>query len=214
MSISDMMSGLMLVFLFISIGFMLEVDADKEKMRDVAAKYRDTQADINEALYTEFEDELKSWNATITKDNRVVFRSPDVLFAVSSSKIEDKFKTILQDFFPRFLKILRSQKFADNVQDIKIDGYTSSEWVGATSPEEIYLKNMQLSQKRAYAVLLFCYTLNDESVKTNRKWLEEKLRANGMAFSKTEEELHTRRVEFEINMKSEDKIYEILKASQ
>jgi len=209
-----MMSGLMLVFLFISIGFMLEVDADKEKMRDVASEYRDTQADINEALYTEFEDELKSWNATITKDNRVVFHSPDVLFAVSSSKIKDKFKTILQDFFPRFLKILRSQKFADNVQDIKIEGYTSSEWAGATSPEKIYLKNMQLSQKRAYAVLLFCYTLNDESVKTNRKWLEEKLRANGMAFSKTEEKVQTRSVEFKVNMKSEDKIYEILGVSK
>ena len=209
-----MMSGLMLVFLFISIGFMLEVDADKEKMRDVAAKYRDTQADINEALYTEFEDELKSWNATITKDNRVVFRSPDVLFAVSSSKIEDKFKNILQDFFPRFLKILQSQKFADNVQDVRIEGYTSSEWAGATSPEEIYLKNMQLSQKRAYAVLLFCYTLNDKSVKVNRKWLEEKLRANGMAFSKTEEKVQTRSVEFKVNMKSEDKIYEILGVSK
>jgi chemotaxis protein MotB len=209
-----MMSGLMLVFLFIAIGFMLEVEADKEKMRDVAAKYRDTQADLNEALYAEFEDELKSWNATITKDNRVVFHSPDVLFAVSSSDIEDKFKNILEDFFPRFLKILRSEKFADKVQDLRIEGYTSSEWAGATSIEEIYLNNMQLSQKRAYAVLSFCYTLNDERVKANRRWLEEKFRANGMAFSKTEEKELSRRVEFKVNMKSEDKIYEILEVDK
>jgi chemotaxis protein MotB len=209
-----MMSGLMLVFLFIAIGFMLEVEADKEKMRDVAAKYRDTQADLNEALYAEFEDELKSWNATITKDNRVVFHSPDVLFAVSSSDIEDKFKNILEDFFPRFLKILRSEKFADKVQDLRIEGYTSSEWAGATSIEEIYLNNMQLSQKRAYAVLSFCYTLNDERVKANRRWLEEKFRANGMAFSKAEEKELSRRVEFKVNMKSEDKIYEILEVDK
>jgi chemotaxis protein MotB len=209
-----MMSGLMLVFLFIAIGFMLEVEADKEKMRDVAAKYRDTQADLNEALYAEFEDELKSWNATITKDNRVVFHSPDVLFAVSSSELEDKFKNILEDFFPRFLKILRSEKFADKVQDLRIEGYTSSEWAGATSSEEIYLNNMQLSQKRAYAVLSFCYTLNDERVKANRRWLEEKFRANGMAFSKTEEKELSRRVEFKVNMKSEDKIYEILEVDK
>lgn len=210
MSISDMMSGLMLVFLFISIGFMLEVESDKAKMRDVAAHYRDTQADINEALYAEFEDELKSWNATITKDNRVVFDSPDTLFAVSSSKIDDKFKNILKDFFPRFVKILQSKKFATKVQDVRIEGYTSSEWASATSPEEIYLKNMQLSQKRAYAVLSFCYTLDDARVKENRKWLEEKLRANGMAFSKTVKKRQSRRVEFKINMKSEEKIYEIL----
>ncbi|MEJ2372904.1 MAG: OmpA family protein, partial [Sulfurimonas sp.] len=200
--------------LFIAIGFMLEVEADKEKMRDVAAKYRDTQADLNEALYVEFEDELKSWNATITKDNRVVFHSPDVLFAVSSSELEDKFKSILEDFFPRFLKILRSEKFADKVQDLRIEGYTSSEWAGATSSEEIYLNNMQLSQKRAYAVLSFCYTLNDERVKANRRWLEEKFRANGMAFSKAEEKELSRRVEFKVNMKSEDKIYEILEVDK
>ena len=209
-----MMSGLMLVFLFIAIGFMLEVQADKEKMRDVAAKYRDTQADINEVLFTEFENELKSWNATITKDNRVVFYAPDVLFAVSSSRIEDKFKNILHNFFPRFVKILRSKKFVNQVQDLQINGYTSSKWAAAASQEEKYLKNMQLSQKRAYAVLLFCYTLPDESIKANRKWLEDKLRANGMAFSKTEEKIQTRRVEFKVNMKSEDKIYEILEVEK
>ena len=209
-----MMSGLMLVFLFIAIGFMLEVQADKEKMRDVAAKYRDTQADINEVLFTEFENELKSWNATITKDNRVVFYAPDVLFAVSSSRIEDKFKNILHNFFPRFVKILRSKKFVNQVQDLQINGYTSSKWAAAASQEEKYLKNMQLSQKRAYAVLSFCYTLQDESVKANRRWLEEKLRANGMAFSKTEEKIQTRRVEFKVNMKSEDKIYEILEVEK
>ena len=209
-----MMSGLMLVFLFIAIGFMLEVEADKEKMRDVASSYRDTQADLNEALYAEFEDELKSWDATITKDNRVVFHAPEVLFTVNSSELDDKFQTILKDFFPRFLQILRSKKFTDKVQDLRIDGYTSSEWVGATSFEEIYLNNMMLSQKRAYAVLSFCYTLKDEIVKTNHKWLEEKLRANGMAFSKSDEKIQSRRVEFKVNMKSEDKIYEILEVNK
>lgn len=208
------MSGLMLVFLFISIGFMLEVEADKEKMRDVASSYRDTQANLNEALYAEFEDELKSWDATITKDNRVVFHSPEVLFTVSSSEIQENFKNILKDFFPRFLQILQSKKFADKVQDLRIEGYTSSEWAGAVSAQEVYLKNMQLSQKRAYRVLSFCYTLKDETVKTNHKWLEEKLRANGMAFSKTDEKLQNRRVEFKVNMKSEDKIYEILEVNK
>ena len=208
------MSGLMLVFLFISIGFMLEVEADKKKMKNIAAAYRNTQADLNEALYAEFEDKLKAWDATITKDNRIVFHSPEVLFRVNSNRIEDKFKNILKDFFPRFLKILRLKKFATKVKDVKIEGYTSNEWIGATSQEEIYLNNMRLSQKRAYAVLHFCYTLKDETIKINRTWLEEKLRANGMAFSKKEDTLQQRRVEFRVSMQSEDKIYEILEVDK
>ena len=36
MSISDMMSGLMLIFMFISISFMIEVKEDKEKIEKIA----------------------------------------------------------------------------------------------------------------------------------------------------------------------------------
>ena len=74
MSISDLMSGLMLVFLFIAIGFMIEVESEKQKMEDVTASYRDTKADLNEILYAEFEKDLHLWEATITKDNSVVDR--------------------------------------------------------------------------------------------------------------------------------------------
>ena len=42
-----MMSGLMLVFLFIAIGFMIEVQSEKEKMKDVASSYRDSKDNIN-----------------------------------------------------------------------------------------------------------------------------------------------------------------------
>ncbi|MBA1438522.1 MAG: OmpA family protein [Epsilonproteobacteria bacterium] len=204
----------MLVFLFISIGFMLEVEADKEKMRKVAASYRDTQADLNEALYETFQNDIADWNATITKDNRIIFHAPDVLFASSSSEIEPRFQRILKSFFPRFLAILRSKKFTDKIEGLQIEGYTSKTWASATSQQEIYLKNMQLSQQRALAVLKFCYTIQNKTVQSNRKWLEEKLRANGMAFAKKSDDKFSRRVEFKVNMRSEEKIFEILKADK
>lgn len=206
-----MMSGLMLVFLFIAISFMIEVEEEKQKMKDIAISYRDTKANLNEALYAEFENDLQTWDATITKDNSISFNSPDVLFEVSKSEIKDEFKIILGEFFSRYMKILTSQEYKAEIKELRVEGHTSDKWGSVLSEKEIYLKNMQLSQSRAYEVLSFCYSLEDETIKENRTWLEKYFRANGMAFSQLKEKEKARRVEFSIEMKSEDKVYEILK---
>ncbi|MBT3882036.1 MAG: OmpA family protein [Campylobacteraceae bacterium] len=220
MSISDMMSGLMLVFLFISISFMIQVQSDKDKMKDVAQSYKDTKVNLNEDLHSEFLEDMKKWDASITKDNTIVFHSPEVLFEVNKSAISEDFKAILDDFFPRYLKILISKKYKDNIQDMKVEGHTSNDWISSISKEKIYLKNMQLSQKRAYMVLSYCYSLDNDLVKQNRLWLEKYFRANGMAFAKLKykdinstivDQKSSRRVEFSVQMKTEDKIYEVLK---
>jgi len=210
MSISDMMSGLMLIFLFIAISFMVKVESEKQEMKDVVLEYRDTKVNLNEALYSEFENDLKEWNASISTDNSIIFDSPDVLFAVSKSDVKNEFKIVLNNFFARYLKILTSPEYKDEIQELRVEGHTSNRWKGSSSTEEIYLKNMQLSQERAYSVLSYCYSLNSSIVKENRAWLEKHFRANGMAFSKLKEKSRARRVEFTIQMKSEDKVYEVL----
>jgi outer membrane protein OmpA-like peptidoglycan-associated protein len=210
MSISDMMSGLMLIFLFIAISFMMRVEAEKQEMQDVAIEYRDTKANLNEALYSEFEDELQAWDATITTDNSIIFNAPRVLFKVSSSELTREFKTVLQEFFPRYLKVLSEQEYKDEIKELRVEGHSSKSWKNATSKKEIYLKNMQLSQNRAYEVLSFCYSLDDGTTKEARPWLEKYFRANGMAFAKSKESEKSRRVEFVIEMSSEDKVYELL----
>ena len=211
MSISDMMSGLMLIFLFIAISFMVKVDAEKQKIKDIAIEYRDTKADLNEALFTEFEDDFKSWDASITTDNTIVFASPEVLFAISKSEINSKFKSILDDFFVRYMKIVSSDKYKDEIEALRVEGYTSDTWKNSHSKKEIYLKNMKLSQERAYSVLSYCYSLDNDVVKNQREWLEKHFRANGMAFSKPVDGDSARRVEFRVQMKSEEKVSEILK---
>ena len=210
MSISDMMSGLMLIFLFIAISFMMRVEAEKQEMQNVAIEYRDIKANLNEALYSVFEDELQAWDATITTDNSIIFNSPQVLFKVNSSELTWEFKTILQEFFPRYLKVLNEQEYKGEIQELRVEGHTSKSWKNATSKKEVYLKNMQLSQNRAYQVLAFCYSLEDDTTKKARVWLEKYFRANGMAFAKYKDAQKSRRVEFVIEMKSEDKVYELL----
>ncbi len=206
-----MMSGLMLIFLFISVSFMIEVESEKQEMKDIAIEYRDTKANLNEALFTEFENDLQAWDATITKDNSVTFYSPDVLFEISKSDMKDEFKTTLQQFFPRYIKILTSKEYKTEIKELRVEGHTSDTWKSTISQKEIYLKNMQLSQSRAYKVLSYCYSLEDDAIKQNRPWLEKHFRANGMAFSKLKDKEKARRVEFTVEMKSEESVYKILK---
>ncbi len=206
-----MMSGLMLVFLFIAIGFMIEVQSQKDDMISIAESYRDSKANLNENLYEEFENDLKQWDAEITKDNAVVFNSPNVLFEVNKSELKGEFKTILEEFFPRYISVLSSVQYKDEIAEIRVEGHTSDEWGEEKSKQKIYLNNMRLSQSRAYEVLSYCYSLKDDIVKQNRIWLEQNFRANGMAFAKLKEKENSRRVEFVIMMQSEEKIYKILK---
>ena len=131
-----MMSGLMLVFLFIAISFMIEVDKEKETMKDVASTYRDTQADLNEILYSEFEKDLEIWGANISKNNTITFDSPDILFKINKSDVNEKFKLILKDFFPRYIKIVTSQQYKDDILELRVEGHTSNEWANVKSKED------------------------------------------------------------------------------
>jgi outer membrane protein OmpA-like peptidoglycan-associated protein len=216
------MSGLMLVFMFIAISFMIQVQIDKDKMKEIAKTYEKDKAELNKDLNAEFSKDLKKWEAEITKDNVIVFNSPNVLFEGGESVIKVEFKNILNNFFPRYIKVLSSKKYKTEIDEIRIEGHTSNGWNSAISKQKIYLKNMKLSQDRANNVLSYCYTLNNKDIEKNRTWLEKHFRANGMAFAKLkykdreniiQDFIKSRRVEFRVQMKTEEKIYKILEAS-
>ncbi|MEA3316258.1 MAG: OmpA family protein [Campylobacterota bacterium] len=221
-SISDMMSGLMLVFMFIAISFMIQVQSDKEKMKEIAITYNKDKKELYKDLYKEFSKDLEKWEAEITQDNTIVFNSPEVLFKTGKSMISDEFKIILDEFFPRYIKVLSSIKYKIEIDEIRIEGHTSNGWSNKSKIEDIYLNNMQLSQDRANNVLSFCYIINKPIIIKHRKWLETHFRANGMAFAKLkykdkeekiQDKIKSRRVEFKVQLKTEDKIYKILEAS-
>src|SRR6185436_3165508 len=156
--IVDLMSGLMVLFLFIAVGYMAEVVGQRDTMRSQAESYRDAQDRIYDGLSQEFRKDLQSWNATIERSTLSVrFREPDVLFAVGDAKLKPAFESILRDFFPRYLGVLA--RFQDQIAEVRIEGHTSREWSAGASPEVAYFNNMKLSQDRTRAVLEFCLGL-------------------------------------------------------
>ena len=215
-SISDMMAGLMVIFLFIAISYMLHVKEETDKIKAIAVAYIQMQLDLYDDLDAEFKEDLKRWNADLDdKTLTIRFKEPDVLFEPGSMDVRLKFEKILDNFFPRYIKILRQPKYKNEIAEIRIEGHTSSEWKEDTSPEEAYIENMKLSQGRTRSVLKYVLQTIGESQEI-RDWLKLHLTANGLSSSKLiapngiENKKESRRVEFRVRTKSEERIVNII----
>jgi len=215
MSTSDLMAGLMMVFLFISIAFMRYVMIEQERIKEVAVAYQDTQVAIYDALVEEFEDDLAQWRARVDQESlSFEFQSPEVLFAVGSIELRDQFREILSDFFPRYLEVLR--KFRGSIDEVRIEGHTSSDWDGVTDETNAYFMNMNLSQGRTRSVLQFVYSILDE-LSPDREWVRTQVAAVGFSSSRlitddlgVEDREQSRRVSFRVITNAETQIRTIL----
>jgi len=214
--ISDLMSVLMMVFLLIAVSYMLRVNSEKEKIQEIAVTYNKLQDDLYEALNTEFKSDLKKWNAEIDKSSLSIrFKSPEILFDRGIADIKEEFKVILKDFFPRFVNILYSNKYKEDIEEIRIEGHTSSIWNATVGKDMAYIYNMKLSQDRTRNVL--DYVLVNEKDEKLLSWIRKYVTANGLSSSKQilksngEENTElSRRVEFRVKTNAEKRIAKIL----
>jgi chemotaxis protein MotB len=260
-SVSDLMAGLMIVFLFIAISYMLEVKSQEtlvrekaegiasalveskaaesraedlnrqleeqrgqllktnETIKEIAASYSEIQSALHKELAAEFSEDLEAWNATLERDNSIRFNEPEVLFLVGRTELRSRFTEILDDFFPRYIEIIYSERFRNEIDEIRIEGHTSSVWKDAVSESERYLKNADLSQQRALKVLSYCYQLPKVAPKS--ALLIRDMRANGLSFARpvlapdgSEDQLHSQRVEFRVVTKTQERILRILDAGK
>lgn len=197
-SIADMMAGLMIVFLFIAI-VNLKDQIDKLRSFEIL------QDRIYNELYDEFEDDLKKWVAEIDKETLTIsFREPKIQFSTGSSEVKSEFKNILNNFYPRYLNVLWD--FREDIEELRIEGHTSTRWQKALTVDEAYIKNMGLSQDRSKNVLIYILGLN---LGSNKSWAKDKIVANGMSFSKLllkengdEDAIRSQRTEFRVKVDS------------
>lgn len=202
LSISDLMAGLMMVFLFISISLMRSAFVERDQIRAIAVAYQENQISIYHALNEEFKSDLGEWDANIDDETLTfTFQSPDVLFKVGDIELSDNYKKLLDDFFPRYMATL--QPFYDSINEVRIEGHTSSGWNRTATPKEAYFNNMALSQGRTRSVLDYVYQL--ESSSPYRDWIKSQIAAVGLSSSKLimgedgrEDSAASRRVSFRV----------------
>lgn len=215
MGVSDLMAGLMMVFLFISIAFMRYVLVEQDRIKEIAVTYQDTQVAIYESLMQEFENDLDRWHAEIDKESLAFrFNSPEVLFASGQIELREPFERILTDFFPRYLTVLGT--FKNSIDEVRIEGHTSSVWNRDTSPTDAYFNNMALSQGRTRSVLNYVYSLLPEGSEESQ-WVRKHIAAVGYSSSRlvlddqgVEDRERSRRVTFRVVTNAETQIRKIL----
>ncbi|MGP9767906.1 OmpA/MotB family protein [Halomonas sp. AOP13-D3-9] len=214
LSVSDLMAGLMMVFLLISIALMRHALEERDRVTAVAEAYQETQVAIYQALMDEFGNDLETWEAEINADTlALTFKSPEVLFATGSARLRSRFESILSDFYPRYLGVLKP--FQEFIDEVRIEGHTSSLWNSSVSEDEAYFSNMQLSQDRTRSVLSYLYRLPE--TQSQKAWVKQTTAAVGFSSSHLvmndvgqEDHERSRRVSFRILTNAESQIREIL----
>ena len=214
---SDLMTGMMLVFMIIAIIYMVRV-------QQVATDLQDTKGKIYQALDKEFSKDLKKWDAEILSNLTIRFKNQDLLFKSGERIPTPEFKNLLKDFFPRYVSILERNEFKSTIKEVLIEGHASPEFSVFDDPDvikmeanndiKIYMNNMTLSQDRCYSTLLFLFEMDNGKFSN---FLMQKVHPHDVASAypiflednKTIDKEKSRRVEFKIITNAEERLTEI-----
>lgn len=213
MSVSDLMAGLMMVFILIVVFYSQTVEEAARRTTGLVKQWQNLEDNIHSALEREFRADLQDWQAEIDRETLSIrFMAPQILFPPNQAELQPVFQEILMDFMPRYIEILES-RFSDDIDEVRIEGHTSSEF-GSLPPDEAFIANMELSQRRTRKVLEFSMGLR--SLTESHSWMTKKLSANGLSSSKlilkngVEDRAKSRRVEFTVRTKSRDQLNRII----
>lgn len=240
LSVADLMSGLMIIFLFVAITYLqplarkaaeLEQASEglkqandglasaQQRIREIVVAFNEAEARLAAELERELSRDLPRWGAELDRPTLTIrFRAPDLLFEQGQARLRPEFRRVLEDFLPRYLSVLH--QYRDGIEEVRIEGHTSSEWGTSSAPEAFFL-NMELSQARTRAVLEVVLTAR--SLEGFRDWARSTVTANGMASARPvlrstasglEDPERSRRVEFRVVTRARERVMRVLEEVQ
>lgn len=160
--VSDVMSGLMMVFLFISVVIMRSAITTTATIEEMTITRQLLREEIYAHLMNEFGDDLQRWSASINQENLTIsFHKSDGMFASGLAELNTSYAQVFADFYPRYIDTIAP--YVDSILEIRIEGHTSSGWKNSNSEFEAYLNNLELSQNRALSVLKLLAQLDAQS---------------------------------------------------
>ena len=145
--------------------------------------------------------------ATVDPNTGSIVLDSAVFFETGRSDIKEEGQQLLNRFIPIYLNVLLSDRYADYLGEIIIEGHTDSTGT--------YNNNLRLSQQRALAVAMYVLDMPGLSrsqvsllqqilTATGRSWADLKVDANGV-----EDAEASRRVEFKFALRDADMIEEM-----
>lgn len=201
-TMTDLMTALVLVFIVLF--FYAYMSSYYEKIQSNLEQKKATEA-LEESL------ESANINANVDETTGVVKISDLELFDINSYELSSKGKAYLDKFAPAYFNSLFTNDYLnENIDKIIIQGHTDSQtYKGDFSADEQYMKNMELSLKRAYAVANYMTGTSYDKINGNK--LRKMIIVEGASFSTPiltngkEDFNKSRRVELKLVMKKQEK---------
>lgn len=209
-TMTDLMTALVLVFMILF--FYTYITSFYDKIEQTAEQQK-----ASEALEETFKEQ--NIDATVDVTSGVVKISDLELFDLNSYELSPKGKQYLSKFAPAYIDSLFSNEYLkDHIDKIIIQGHTDSQtFKGEYSADQQYMKNMELSLKRAFTVAEFITNTPYNQVNGNK--LRKMVLVEGASFSNPvtnskgkEDYGKSRRVELKIVMKEPSKYKDALKS--
>ena len=200
-TMADLLLGLAIVFITL---FVLAMTGFSQQ----SVQQQKTQMDIAEKISGELK--KADVNADMDKMTGDLKISDVELFELNSYVLSDNGKKLLDKLAPIYINsIFADKELADQIQYIIIQGHTDSQmFAGIDSKDEQFLRNMDLSLKRAQAVADYIFKTNYNKqyadqfrkiIVVEGKSFNEPILVNGVEdFDKS------RRVELKLQVKSWD----------
>ncbi|MCR5265341.1 MAG: OmpA family protein [Cyanobacteria bacterium RUI128] len=194
-TMSDLFIGMFMIFATLFFAFcantgqgqMEAAQATEQAVEKIVQKLE--QEDINvveiseDAEIVEPKPDQKKIDVEIDPFTGMAKISDLELFELNSAQLTPAGRQFLTKFIPIYLDSVLSNDLKKYIRYIVIQGHTDSQlFRGVTSPQEQYMKNMNLSLNRAYNVAEFTFQLTKN--KPYYKDLTHIIRVEGASFSK------------------------------
>jgi outer membrane protein OmpA-like peptidoglycan-associated protein len=189
-SISDVMAGLMVIFLFIAISYMVNAQGQVEKITKIQNQianlhdaYRNLQAHLAEDLRVEFEKDLtkEKWRGNLDmKTLSIRFKKP---FLQGKDNVPADFRDVLDEFFPRYIAILTKPKYKNEIDDIRM--IQNKKWIkenltaNGLSSSKLICDNGKENKEESRRVEFRVVTKSEKLINEIKRLLEEFNKAEG-----------------------------------
>ena len=196
-SFSDLMAGLLFVFILIFAVTILAFQEEQESMEAERAARENITKKIVAMLLDQFQTEY-DYPVEINQETGTLTVSEGVLFEFNEAVLTDDGQAFLQDFIPKYCTILfQIPEIGEEIAAVIVEGHTDE--IGS------YQFNMGLSLRRAYSVVEYIYDSDRFAEFAYKTTLQQKLSANGRSKIELKETpVLSRRVEFKFRLRDID----------
>ena len=236
LSLSDMMTVLMVLFMILAIFIALNATKTLSKVIGVVDSFIENENKLCQKLKEELYIKFSKADLKISCEPiRITFINEKYKFEHDKHDLNPDFQRTLRKFFPIYLEIIKNWNYVNlegktidlssMIDEVRIEGHTDS--AGAqSSVNSKYMYNMGLSQRRSREVLNFVFKL--ETLRSNNQWMRDTLTANGLSFSRRlntnaepydykdpdqlEDKKASRRIEIKLRTKARELIKELREA--